>query len=329
MSILVSVVIPVYNVESYLDECIESVILQSYNNIEIILVDDGSTDTSGNKCDKWAKQDSRIKVIHQANIGLSGARNSGIKISKGRYITFVDSDDTVNIDYINILINSILESSSDISICGLNRFFDGEDSIFNNEDSKGSTEVVTLSSDEAIERIFYQKDISNSAFGKMYPRSFFEAVEFPIGKLYEDLATVYKLFLQTDNVSMVKDSYYNYRIRQGSIMTRKFDTRNLDRISISEYILNNIKILRPNLLPAAKYRYLVSNLQVLWMIPKNFGNRNSIIKQIQDNMKSVRFEVFKDPKVKKKGKLFVVVSMMPTLLLPFFGRIYKSLYKYE
>ena len=132
MDKLVSIVVPVYNVDKYLDKCVNSIINQKYKNLEIILVDDGSTDESGKKCDLWAEKDNRIRVIHKENGGLSDARNVGIDNSKGYYISFIDSDDFIENDMIEVLLKEIKENNCDISICGYYKTYVDKDEIIDN-----------------------------------------------------------------------------------------------------------------------------------------------------------------------------------------------------
>lgn len=153
MNELISVVIPVYNVETYLDACVRSVMKQTYSNIEIILVDDGATDNSGEMCDFYAKEDSRVKVIHKDNGGLSDARNCGIEVTKGEFITFVDSDDIVSCKYIETLYSLIKNNNADISICNCVHCFDDTDIQFSM-----STYLEVLDSDSAINNLLYQKN---------------------------------------------------------------------------------------------------------------------------------------------------------------------------
>ena len=135
--ILVSIIVPVYNVEKYLERCLDSLINQTLKDIEIILVDDGSTDDSGNICDKYAKKDKRIKVIHKENGGLSDARNIGLSIANGRYLQFVDSDDFIHKQMIEILYNTIINNNADISICDF-------DKVYENTKIKYNTKEISL-----------------------------------------------------------------------------------------------------------------------------------------------------------------------------------------
>ena len=188
MKDLISVIIPVYKVEEYINRCIDSVINQTYKNLEIILVDDGSPDGCPKICDEYAKKDSRIRVIHKQNGGLSDARNVGIDNANGKYITFIDSDDWIPIDSINILYKNLINTKSEISSgCLLEVFSDNRKNYSNND-------YEVYSKIEGLKNLFLLHDISNSASGKIYDISLFDNIRYPVGKLYEDLGTTYKLF---------------------------------------------------------------------------------------------------------------------------------------
>lgn len=218
---LISIVVPIYNVEKYIPECVDSIIAQTYENIEIILVNDGSTDNSGSVCEEYAKKDARIKVIHKKNGGLSDARNAGIKIAKGEYIGFVDSDDWIETDMYEKLIKACLENNADISICGLFRDYVDKSIKCPSPNNK------VYSSENALKALIEGEELHDHAWSKLYKRSFFDDVEYPKGKLYEDVRTTYKLFLKSDVVVSIEDCLYHYRQRSGSIVRGSFNRNSL------------------------------------------------------------------------------------------------------
>lgn len=191
MEELISVIVPIYNVEKYLNKCIESIINQSYSNLEIILVDDGSKDSSGIMCDSYILKDKRIKVIHKENGGLSDARNVGLDKAKGEYIVFIDSDDWIDEKMIEILYNIIKKNNSDISICDY--FLAYNEEI---QTQKEDIEIINLSNIEALKTI-YDKDLGVCmivAWNKLYKRNLFkDDIRYPYGKIHEDEFTTYKL----------------------------------------------------------------------------------------------------------------------------------------
>lgn len=222
MNELISVIVPVYNVQEYLGECIESIINQTYTNLEIILVDDGSTDGSGEICDAYKLKDSRIRVIHKANGGLSSARNQGIECSKGAYISFVDSDDWLELDFYQNLYDSIKMTKAEIATCG--RYLVSNDS---KEAYYCCSCQKVYSRNDALREIFRLGSIDVAAWDKLYCSSIFKYVRFPEGEINEDTAIIYDVFCNVRTVVHVGKPLYNYRLRLGSISksvySEKFD----------------------------------------------------------------------------------------------------------
>lgn len=246
---LVSVIIPIYNVEKYLRCCLDSVVEQTYSNLEIILIDDGSTDCCPLICDEYAKKDNRIVVIHKANGGLSDARNAGIRVANGEYIAFIDSDDCVNIEFVKILYNTIKNAHADIAICSrinVNELFNEYENIV-----EKSTHYVLLDNTSCIKESYRNeyKGINATAWAKLYRKSLFSVhnISYPVGELNEDMYTTYKLYYYAGSVAYIEDELYYYRQRKGSIMNEannNFGVKNM-RITrateeaISFYIANN------------------------------------------------------------------------------------------
>lgn len=229
---LISVIVPVYNVESYLKRCLDSIINQTYQNIEIILIDDGSTDNSGNLCEDYKKIDNRIKVVHKTNGGLSDARNTGIKKAKGKYITFVDSDDYVEYDYVEYLYNLIKKYDTNISFC---KYY-----VERNDKIKIKTKGIEKKCDkiDAFKEILYAKDFEVTACAKMYVLEHFKNVEFPVGKLFEDNATTYKLIDKNESVALGYGEKYHYVSRNNSITKKKYDNEQSYLITASDEMCN-------------------------------------------------------------------------------------------
>ena len=212
---LISVVIPIYKVEKYLNKCIDSVMNQTYDNLEIILVDDGSPDNCGKMCDDYAEQDSRIKVVHKENGGLPSARNAGIDVATGEYITFVDSDDFIHEKMVETLYNNLVSTDSDISVCGF-LIINEEEPVCDSIDIK--SEVITLTKYD-IASFSSLSPYIRSACGKLYKAELFEKVRFnnDIVKL-EDNNFSYKIFTAINRICFDTTPMYYYLKRQGSIM---------------------------------------------------------------------------------------------------------------
>jgi len=211
--IKISVIIPVYNVEKYVGRCIDSVLKQTYNNFEIIAINDGSTDGSLEILNHYNKKDSRIKVIDQENLGLSGARNNGIKISKGQYLIFVDSDDTINTTLLEDVLNVAIKNQLDIVVYGYNKL--KEDGTIISKTSFHDKILDKVSARQGIISL----NISPMACNKLIKRELFieGCVEYPFDTLHEDIGTTYKLIWSAQRVGQISKSYYNWFIRGDSI----------------------------------------------------------------------------------------------------------------
>lgn len=214
MTDLISVIVPVFKVENYLNRCVDSILNQTYTNFELILVDDGSPDRCGQICDDYANKDSRVKVIHKENGGLSDARNAGIDIAVGEYYTFVDSDDWAHTDYLSILYYLLKDTSADISVCSYIRT--------DNEKVKcdlNNTQIYELTNLEALEFLcnsFYRQMVT--AWGKLYHKSLFSDIRFPVGKIHEDEFITYKLLYKAKKIALTTKQLLYYWQRPDSIM---------------------------------------------------------------------------------------------------------------
>lgn len=211
---LVSVVVPVYNVEKYLKRCIESVLNQIFDNYEIILVDDGSKDLSGLICDEYARKYENIQVIHKVNGGLSDARNYGTQNASGLYVTYIDSDDSVIETYLEDLYNLIIKYGADMSVGGFN--FIENDVVLNRSEKKEKS--YAIKGDEAFEMLLLGKDIYSSACSLMIKRERAMQYLFPLGMYNEDDLTTYKYYLASERVAVTTKQIYNYFQNPGSIM---------------------------------------------------------------------------------------------------------------
>lgn len=216
---LISIIIPVYNVEKYLAKCVESVINQTYKKIQIILIDDGSTDNSGKICDDFKLKDNRIEVIHKKNGGLSDARNAGLKIVKGDYIGFIDSDDYIEKDMYETLLCLLIENNADISIVS---FFEYENGMFTKMEY--TNELIKMNSLDGIKHILMDKKIPNYAWNKLFKKNIFNDIIFPVGRKFEDISITYKLFENANNI-VFKDVAKYYYIRRDDSITK---TKNYD-----------------------------------------------------------------------------------------------------
>ena len=236
---LISVIIPIYKVEQYLNKCIDSVIRQTYKNLEIILVDDGSPDNCCIICDEYKKKDCRIKVIHKNYGGVSSARNIGLNICSGEYISFIDSDDFVDENFILDLYNNMLSNDVDIVECRFAEFEKSVDIQLIKENCRktgmNSNNFNVFTGREMQIRLF-DKDYVNHVvvWNKLYKRSIFESLRFPNGKIHEDEFVTYKAFSKASNILVLEKINYFYRIHANSIMGSKFSRKRLDVIDAYE-----------------------------------------------------------------------------------------------
>lgn len=249
----VSVIIPIYQVERYLERCIKSVINQSYKNIEIILIDDGSTDRCPTICDEYAQEDSRIIVIHKQNGGLSSARNTGLSVCNGDYISFIDSDDYIDEHMIEVMVKKIEITNSDIVCCGF--YFETDNGYF----SKSSMPNLILDRSNAIDALIENTYLNHYSWNKLYKKKVFKNVYFPEGKLFEDIRTTYKLFLNADKVCLIDEYLYHYQIRSNSIISSSKGDRVFE-------IFNAYQILKHDLIkryPDKKTLIIKSEMNIL------------------------------------------------------------------
>lgn len=235
---LVSVVIPVYKVEKYLRRCVDSVLSQTYSNIEVILVDDGSPDICGDICEQYAESDRRVKVIHRQNGGLSAARNTGIDASKGNFLFFIDSDDAVAGDSIEYFMSTIQKDHSDIAI-GSFQLVDERMALHPiSSKEKHDEKSIIMNSEQVLTDSLYELNSTFHAWGKLYKKELFNDVRYPEGELYEDVGTTYKLYLQAAKISVCLDKKYYYTVRKGSITHSHFQPKMMDSIKFAKIILD-------------------------------------------------------------------------------------------
>lgn len=217
---LISVIVPVYNVEKYVLKCLQSIQNQTYHNFEVLVVDDGSNDGSGEVCEKFAESDKRFKVIHQSNGGLSAARNMGLDAAHGKFLMFVDSDDYIHPQMLEILYRCCEENKAEVAVCKYLTFGEGEDVSFSSI-SWGDCNTVVVSGIESCQRIYTETTCETViSWNKLYQREAFEKMRFPVGKIHEDEFVTYKILYDMDKVVYTDAVLYFYLQRQNSIMSQ-------------------------------------------------------------------------------------------------------------
>jgi len=245
---LISVIVPVYKVENYLDRCVQSIVDQTYRNLEIILVDDGSPDNCGTMCDAWAEKDARIKVIHKKNGGLSDARNVGMSIATGDYIGFVDSDDYIAPEMYRLLLERLLADGSDIAACGVEMVF--EDGTPSRPMTRSG--CITLNREEAMEAVIRESWLKQPVWYKLYRADRIRDILFPVGKYHEDVFWSWQAVSRSVKVSVFDTPCYFYVQRSGSIMGEGYSLRRLDAVDAKTLRLEYLKKEFPELAAAGQ-----------------------------------------------------------------------------
>lgn len=218
----ISIIIPVYNVEAYLKHCIDSILVQSFREYELLLIDDGSTDLSGQICDEYASADSRFRVFHQKNAGLSAARNTGLANVRGKYVTMVDSDDILlSPDYLKTLYDSASRNNADITVCGHVVFYDGDeipDATLCCDSRRDKTDIAVLCGyDYCFRKNIPEGYLLYLSTGRLYRSDLFKNVRYPVGRMYEDVAVEHLLALYCQKIVFVNAAMYGYRVRRDSL----------------------------------------------------------------------------------------------------------------
>jgi len=255
---LISVVVPVFRAEAFLDECILSLIRQDYKDLEIILVNDGSPDRSGDICDYYAKLDNRIRVIHKPQGGVSDARNTGISAATGEYIGFVDSDDFISSSMFSTLLSNLQEEDADISICGHKRTNEKGKPFL--PFMKSKKKIRCFSSEKGIRDLLSLGGYESFLWNKLFRREHFEDVFFPVGRLYEDFSSVYKVFHKAKGIVYDSTALYFYRQQKGSIIHKMNSEKCEDFITASSEFSEFVQVHYPSLVKKAKFAFFRARL---------------------------------------------------------------------
>ena len=320
---LISIIVPVYKVEKYLEKCVNSILKQTYTNLEIILVDDGSPDKCGQLCDELAKTDDRIKVFHKENGGLSDARNYGVERANGEYIGFVDSDDYIHECMYEELYKAIKKSGTSIAECGVTR-------VYKNTlrpHYEGEDYFLVLDREGYLKEYLENKRLYGSAWCKLIHRDLAKKIKFPTGKIYEDAFYTLELLKTVDQYTLISGNYYYYYIRENSITTRSFSSKDMDYIEImneiEDYTLANFPIFKEQLLVRLTFAYISIFNQLLEV--DNY-KRKSEYKILKNKLKDNYFKVLSNKKAPKNLKAAMFLLSANERLYKFMLSKYK---KYE
>lgn len=253
---IISVIVPVYNAESYLHRCVDSILEQTYSDIELIMVDDASTDSSGEICDEYALKDTRVKVIRcKENGGTSAARNIGLEAISGQFVGFVDCDDFIEPDFYEILYGLITKYGTDVSMISYNKVDE-----HGRVSSNSSEQVYVLDRIEAIKELLFDKKIQNYVWNKLYRAKIFQKIRFPAGVIYDDINIMYYIFRKMNMIACYDIAKYNYCFRENSIVNRRSHKKFEDELSAVELRYKEIAEDFPELEEYNAYAF------VLWMV---------------------------------------------------------------
>lgn len=311
----ISIIVPVHNVEKYLDECLTSILNQTIKNIEVLLINDGSTDRSGEICERYSQIDKRVKVVHRHYAGVSAARNDGVSLAKGNYIGFVDSDDRIDKDMFSKLLRLCKQTKSDIAICQLGREIEGQ---LINVDQKEFTKE--LSHMEAMRELFKGKLYRFSLCNKLFKKTCFDNVTFPEGRIHEDLATTYRLFANSNQAIYTNYIGYVYVKREKSILTSRYNQRRLDAFlgweEILPFMIQNYPDLKNVFISCFGYG-CVDHIHYILSQVKDYRKRKLYLGVIRNVIRNYYKDLMKEKSLNQKYKHFFTVLniSIPTFIV--------------
>ena len=307
MQPLISVIVPVYNAAAFLDQCLESIVGQTYRNLEILVVNDGSTDGSAAMCDHWADRDERIRVIHQPNGGHSAARNAALDAMTGFLVTMVDSDDVLHPEFMSTLLDAMSGNGADIAVCHYIPF-SSDTLAFPTPPTQ--REVCCYNQREAILAVFYQNGLTHSPWARLFKASLFKELRFPLGIIYEDLAIIYPLLKRCQRVVTIGDVLYGYRQHASNSM-RVFSPRRTAVLDVGEQLERKMQHDDPQYLDAVRSRLLSAYFNILLLSNQDEGGD---YKRLQDRcwtgIKRLRCGCLFNRNVRFKNKLGIFASLL-------------------
>lgn len=315
IDILISVIIPIYNVEQYLKQCLDSVINQTYRNLEIILVDDGSTDKSGLICDEYSQKDKRIKVIHKKNEGVAVARNTGLDNCSGEYITFVDSDDVIDIFFFERLYKLSKNYNADITIGKHIELKEQSQYSFSSDVDNGEL----IERKELYRKIFLQEGTDAFLWAKLYKKNIFDNIRCLDGEIYEDIRIIDKIIEKCNIIVYTNYTGYCYIQHKGSITHGKMSDKYMSCIKAAEDLLELAKNKYPEIEYAAIRKYIYANYHVLGLSVLS-DKYDNISKQLKENILKYKKFIFRSNYISKAKKI-------QTIFLMGFFPVYKILYR--
>lgn len=313
MKPIISIIVPIYNVEKYLSKCIDSILNQTFKEFELILVDDGSLDNSGRICDEYSKKDKRIRVIHKENGGVSSARNVGVESSLGNYIGFVDPDDHIDKYMYQKMIDMCTTKNADIAICKFVREINGQIS-----EAKEEFYIRELDNIEGLRECFKGILYRHSLCNKLFKKKCFEGIRFPEGRIHEDLSTTYRLLANSNKSVYINYSGYIYVKRENSILTSTFNEKRLQAFEgwkeILSFMLENYPELKEQVIATFAYACIDNMIYVLNQV-NNKNIRNKYINYIKKYSKKYSKMINKNYLLTNKNKIIINVLNNATYLI--------------
>ncbi|MCI8725462.1 MAG: glycosyltransferase [Hungatella sp.] len=302
---LITVIVPVYNVEKYLDKCVESVIGQTYRALEIILVDDGSIDRSGIMCDYWKKKDGRIHVVHKENGGLSSARNAALDICHGDYVLFVDSDDYLDQCAVEIMLDDALKADADIVEVSFCNIYGDRQYV----KSKG-LEMKIMNTLEAIKYDLGAQGGAVSSCAKLFRKDIFLTYRFAEGRLHEDHYSIVDILSKAGTIAIEPRPLYYYMHRRESITTSCFTQKSLEDLEAANKNYSIIKARYPQALDVAEFRIDISTLKIIdkIMLSENWKD-NPYLNELVDHVRGNRDRILKSRYATRNRKLSVLLLL--------------------
>lgn len=320
----ISIIVPVFNVEKFVGDCIESILSQSFIDFELILINDGSTDGSGDICDEYAKKDNRIQVIHKENGGQSSARNIGINVAKGHYIGFIDSDDWIHSDMYQILYNKAIEFDADIAACNIIQYNQDDSKYYFCNDSK----EYLYDRNSAMSELYLNQRLTFSPCNKLYKIDLFKEIRFKEGFILEDIDFSYRIIHQCKRIFYIGEAFYNYRYNDKSTMRKTFSKKRLDEYEVRKNLYGFYLENYPSCADEVYAEWFLTGLMLYVNIDKYYNNeKNQYQYLIDKNRKILKSLVFNKTYNKKKKLLLALAMVSPKLLVKFYRLYWDKLKK--
>lgn len=321
----ISIIVPVFNVENYIHDCIDSILTQTWQDFELILVNDGSSDRSGEICDEYSKKDNRITVIHKENGGQSSARNRGIDIAKGDYIGFIDSDDWINRDMYKVLYEKAIETDSEISACNIIEYQKDSSKRFFSQD----TTDYLYGRNEAMSEIYLNERLTFSPCNKIYKRELFKEICFKEGYILEDMDFAYKIIHLCNKIHYTGQALYNYRYNDNSTLRKAFSKKRLDEYQVRKDMYTFYLENYPNQANDVYAEWFLKGLELYINVEKYYQNEKKQYKYlIASDRKQLKSLVVKKDYNKKK-KLLLSIGLISPKLLAYVYRFYWDKVKHQ